>query len=180
RVQRRRGLVRHPPRRGPHAGTHERPPRRGKCPVSAAEGDGLGEPRVLAHGRRGRRRRERRGQPRRALEPGLADLRDADSQRRRRTDRRGAQALDEPGLRRDREPPLLQPEDRDAVRRREGLDRQAHRRRQDPLMPITGTHMLLYTPEAEAVRAVLRDVLGWEYVEDHPGWLIFKLPPAEL
>ena len=47
-------------------------------------------------------------------------------------------------------------------------------------MPIIAAHMLLYTPEAEAVRAVLRDVLGWEYVEDTPGWLIFKLPPAEL
>ena len=43
--------------------------------------------------------------------------------------------------------------------------------------------MLLYTPQAEEVRVVLRDVLGWEYVEDvasSPGWLIFKLPPAEL
>jgi catechol 2,3-dioxygenase-like lactoylglutathione lyase family enzyme len=47
-------------------------------------------------------------------------------------------------------------------------------------MAITGTHMLLYTSEADALRAVLRDVLGWEYVEDTPGWLIFKLPPAEL
>ena len=47
-------------------------------------------------------------------------------------------------------------------------------------MAITGTHVLLYTPEAEALRAVLRDVLGWEYVEDTPAWLIFKLPPAEL
>ena len=47
-------------------------------------------------------------------------------------------------------------------------------------MAITGTHMLLYTPEADALRAVLRDVLGWEHVEDTPGWLIFKLPPAEL
>ena len=40
--------------------------------------------------------------------------------------------------------------------------------------------MLLYTPEADAVRAVLRDVFGWKHVEDHPGWLIFALPPAEL
>jgi hypothetical protein len=43
--------------------------------------------------------------------------------------------------------------------------------------------MLLYTPQAEEVRLVLRDVLGWEYVEDvasSPGWLIFKLPPAEV
>lgn len=50
-------------------------------------------------------------------------------------------------------------------------------------MPIVGTHMLFYTPEAEALRAVLRDALGWPYVEhpeSEPGWLIFKLPPAEL
>ena len=39
-------------------------------------------------------------------------------------------------------------------------------------MTITGAHMLLYTPEAEALRAVLRDVLGWEYAEDTPGWLM--------
>ena len=47
-------------------------------------------------------------------------------------------------------------------------------------MAIVGAHMLLYTPEAEAVRAVLRDVFEWEHVEDHPGWLIFALPPSEL
>ena len=40
--------------------------------------------------------------------------------------------------------------------------------------------MLLYTPEADALRTVLRDALGWDYVEDSPGWLIFKLPPAEV
>jgi hypothetical protein len=40
--------------------------------------------------------------------------------------------------------------------------------------------MLLHTPEAEAVRNVLRDVFEWEFVEDHPGWLIFALPPAEV
>jgi hypothetical protein len=48
---------------------------------------------------------------------------------------------------------------------------------------IVGAHMLLYTPQAEELRAVFRDVFGWEYVEDvesSPGWLIFKLPPAEL
>jgi hypothetical protein len=48
------------------------------------------------------------------------------------------------------------------------------------LMPVIAAHMLLYTPEAEAVRAVLRDVFEWEYVEDHPGWLIFAMPPAEI
>jgi hypothetical protein len=47
-------------------------------------------------------------------------------------------------------------------------------------MAIVAAHMLLYTPEAEAVRAALRDVFEWEYVEDHPGWLIFALPPSEL
>ena len=43
--------------------------------------------------------------------------------------------------------------------------------------------MLFYTPEADALRAVLRDALGWpfvEHAESAPGWLIFKLPPAEL
>jgi glyoxalase/bleomycin resistance protein/dioxygenase superfamily protein len=45
---------------------------------------------------------------------------------------------------------------------------------------IVGAHMLLYTPEADALRAALRDAIGWEYVEAHPGWLIFKLPPSEL
>jgi catechol 2,3-dioxygenase-like lactoylglutathione lyase family enzyme len=47
-------------------------------------------------------------------------------------------------------------------------------------MPVTAAHMLLYTPEADALRAVLRDALGWDFVEDTPGWLIFKLPPAEI
>jgi catechol 2,3-dioxygenase-like lactoylglutathione lyase family enzyme len=47
-------------------------------------------------------------------------------------------------------------------------------------MAIVAAHMLLYTPEADALRAVLRDALGWEHVEDSPGWLIFKLPPAEI
>jgi catechol 2,3-dioxygenase-like lactoylglutathione lyase family enzyme len=45
---------------------------------------------------------------------------------------------------------------------------------------IVGAHVLLYTPEAEALRATLRDVLGWNYVDAGEGWLIFKLPPAEL
>ncbi|MEX1007611.1 MAG: VOC family protein [Acidimicrobiia bacterium] len=47
-------------------------------------------------------------------------------------------------------------------------------------MAITGVHGLLYTSEPEALRGVLRDVFGWDSVEAHPGWLIFKLPPAEL
>lgn len=47
-------------------------------------------------------------------------------------------------------------------------------------MAIVGAHMLVYTPQAAEVRAIFRDVLGWDYVEDHPGWLIFKLPPSEV
>lgn len=47
-------------------------------------------------------------------------------------------------------------------------------------MAITGAHALLYTSEPEAVRAVFRDVFGWEHVDDGDGWLIFALPPAEL
>jgi len=50
-------------------------------------------------------------------------------------------------------------------------------------VPIVAAHVLLYTTEAERLRAVLRDVFGWKHVEDpgsDPGWLIFALPPAEL
>jgi len=45
---------------------------------------------------------------------------------------------------------------------------------------ITGAHVILYTPEAEALRGVFRDVLGWEHVDAGDSWLIFALPPAEL
>jgi predicted enzyme related to lactoylglutathione lyase len=45
---------------------------------------------------------------------------------------------------------------------------------------ITGTHALIYTPQAEAVRAFFRDVLGLSHVDAGQGWLIFALPPAEL
>ena len=47
-------------------------------------------------------------------------------------------------------------------------------------MAITGAHVLLYSPEAAALRAVLSDVIGWESVDAGEGWLIFALPPAEL
>ncbi len=47
-------------------------------------------------------------------------------------------------------------------------------------MAITGVHCLLYTSEPDAVRAIFRDVFGWEHVDDGQGWLIFALPPAEL
>ncbi len=47
-------------------------------------------------------------------------------------------------------------------------------------MAITGAHVVLYSPKAEALRAFLRDVVGWEHVDAGDGWLIFALPPAEL
>ena len=47
-------------------------------------------------------------------------------------------------------------------------------------MVVTGVHTLVYTEEAEAVRAIFRDVFGWEHVDTGEGWLIFALPPAEL
>lgn len=47
-------------------------------------------------------------------------------------------------------------------------------------MAITGAHVLLYTPAAAELRAVLRDVIGWNHVDSGDGWLIFALPRAEL
>ena len=47
-------------------------------------------------------------------------------------------------------------------------------------MAIVGAHVLLYTPEAEALRRTLRDALGWQHVDAGEGWLIFRLPPAEI
>jgi catechol 2,3-dioxygenase-like lactoylglutathione lyase family enzyme len=45
---------------------------------------------------------------------------------------------------------------------------------------ITGTHAIIYADDAEQARAFFRDVLGLPHVDAHDGWLIFKLPPAEL
>ena len=45
---------------------------------------------------------------------------------------------------------------------------------------IGGAHVLIYAEDAPAARAFLRDVLGWQNVDDGDGWLIFALPPAEL
>ncbi len=47
-------------------------------------------------------------------------------------------------------------------------------------MAVTGAHVLIYTSEPEALRATLKDVLGWPNVDAGEGWLIFRLPPAEL
>jgi len=47
---------------------------------------------------------------------------------------------------------------------------------------IAAIHLLIYSDDAEATRAFLRDVIGWPYVEepDSGGWLIFKSGPSEL
>src|SRR5689334_24287607 len=45
---------------------------------------------------------------------------------------------------------------------------------------ITGMHALLYSKDADATRALLRDILGFKSVDAGHGWLIFALPPAEL
>jgi predicted enzyme related to lactoylglutathione lyase len=45
---------------------------------------------------------------------------------------------------------------------------------------INGTHNIIYAEDAEAARAFFRDVLEYPNVDAHEGWLIFKLPPAEL
>jgi catechol 2,3-dioxygenase-like lactoylglutathione lyase family enzyme len=45
---------------------------------------------------------------------------------------------------------------------------------------ILGLHAILYSPDADKVRALLRDVLGLKSVDAGHGWLIFAAPPAEL
>jgi catechol 2,3-dioxygenase-like lactoylglutathione lyase family enzyme len=45
---------------------------------------------------------------------------------------------------------------------------------------INGAHVVLYSSDADADRAFFRDVLGFPNVDARDGWLIFKLPPAEM
>jgi predicted enzyme related to lactoylglutathione lyase len=45
---------------------------------------------------------------------------------------------------------------------------------------ITGMHAIVFSPEAEQVRAFFADVVGLSSVDAGGGWLIFALPPAEL
>ena len=45
---------------------------------------------------------------------------------------------------------------------------------------INGAHVILFSPDADADRAFLRDVLDFPHVDAGGGWLIFKLPPAEV
>jgi len=45
---------------------------------------------------------------------------------------------------------------------------------------LIGAHSVIYSTNAEADRAFLRDVLKLSSVDVGGGWLIFGLPPAEL
>jgi catechol 2,3-dioxygenase-like lactoylglutathione lyase family enzyme len=45
---------------------------------------------------------------------------------------------------------------------------------------ITGMHAIVFSAEAEKVRAFFADVLGMPSVDAGGGWLIFAMPPAEL
>jgi catechol 2,3-dioxygenase-like lactoylglutathione lyase family enzyme len=45
---------------------------------------------------------------------------------------------------------------------------------------INGLHAIVFSPEAEKVRAFLGDVLDLPSVDAGGGWLIFAAPPAEL
>jgi catechol 2,3-dioxygenase-like lactoylglutathione lyase family enzyme len=51
--------------------------------------------------------------------------------------------------------------------------------REDGVM-LNGAHIILYSRDAAADRAFLRDVLGLAHVDVGEGWLIFALPPAEV
>jgi catechol 2,3-dioxygenase-like lactoylglutathione lyase family enzyme len=44
---------------------------------------------------------------------------------------------------------------------------------------INGTHIVVYSKDAEADRNFFRDVLKFPAVDAGHGWLIFALPPAE-
>ena len=45
---------------------------------------------------------------------------------------------------------------------------------------IFGAHVIVYSKDAAADRAFLRDLLGFSSVDAGDGWLIFTLPPAEV
>ena len=45
---------------------------------------------------------------------------------------------------------------------------------------ITGAHAILYSTDAAADRAFLRDLLGTTTEDAGGGWIILALPPAEI
>lgn len=45
---------------------------------------------------------------------------------------------------------------------------------------IIGSHVIVFSCDPEADRTFFADVLGYPHVDAGGGWLIFRLPPAEL
>jgi catechol 2,3-dioxygenase-like lactoylglutathione lyase family enzyme len=45
---------------------------------------------------------------------------------------------------------------------------------------ISGSHVIVYSRDADADRAFFADVLNYPHVDAGGGWLIFKLPPGEV
>ena len=45
---------------------------------------------------------------------------------------------------------------------------------------ITGVHTMFYSSDADALRAFIRDKLGFSFTDVGEGWLIFDLPEAEM
>lgn len=45
---------------------------------------------------------------------------------------------------------------------------------------FTGLHAIIYSKDAERLRAFFRDVLEWKHVDAGRGWLIFAAPPTEV
>ena len=47
-------------------------------------------------------------------------------------------------------------------------------------MGISGAHVVIFSSDPAADRDFFRDVLRYPHVDAGGGWLIFKLPPAEV
>jgi hypothetical protein len=47
-------------------------------------------------------------------------------------------------------------------------------------MVFVGAHVIIYSGDAEADRGFIGEVLGFPHVDAGAGWLIFRLPPAEV
>ena len=45
---------------------------------------------------------------------------------------------------------------------------------------INGSHVIIFSRDAEADREFFKDVLGLRFVDAGGGWPIFALPPAEV
>jgi catechol 2,3-dioxygenase-like lactoylglutathione lyase family enzyme len=45
---------------------------------------------------------------------------------------------------------------------------------------ITGTHVIVYSKDADADRNFFKDIFGFDSVDAGHDWLIFALPPAEV